>query len=81
MKQYISRNLLLWLAWSVFLFGIWIQVHHMGTINGSALIPLPLIYLSMCIKGAETNGRRHKRSHSGTAPQTADGSMRKSGRA
>ena len=70
MKRYISRNLLLWLAWSVFLFGIWIQVRHMGTINGSALIPLPLIYLAVWLKGREKDVSTAKkvppRSHTAT---------------
>ena len=57
-----------------------------GTPLGQCAV-IALIGLIMVISGAillkrsENDRQRHKRSHPGTAPQTADGSMRKSGRA
>lgn len=44
MKQYISRNLLIWLAWLVQIWTVCWQVKAYGTVHGDVIFPVLVIY-------------------------------------
>ena len=49
MKRYIKRNWIVILGFLAFLFGIILQAGT-GKIDGSVLIPLPLIYAALVLR-------------------------------
>jgi hypothetical protein len=55
MKQYIKHNWLVILGWLAFIIGLVLQA-GIGKIDGSALIPLPLIYFAMLLRGGTEGG-------------------------
>ena len=69
MKRYIHRSWLCWLGWAALASGIILQVASTGTINGAALIPLPLIYAAYRLRGNEKAASRLP-SESGTSKNT-----------
>ena len=56
MKRYIKRNWLVILGWFAFVIGLALQAGN-GKVDGSVLIPLPLIYAAMLLRNSKEEGR------------------------
>lgn len=77
MKQYISRNLLIWLAWLVQIWTVCWQVKAYGTVHGDALVPLLGIYAAIRVKGAAARRPRSRKGGMNLEPNARDARERR----
>jgi hypothetical protein len=77
MKQYISRNLLVWIAWGVQIWTVCWQIKAYGTIRGDALIPLLGVYAAIRVKGAAARRPRSRKGGMNLEPNARDARERR----